>query len=109
MPYQDRPARWPQNSRELRARIVGPEPVERLPGYDEVDARVSQASGFSAALYHAEVGICCQIVLAGDTHFAIGFDSRDAIAVLQKYLCQQAGATADVRYGVLWTQPTGSP
>src|ERR1035438_1295920 len=75
MPYQDRPACWPQNSRELRARIVGPEPVERLPGYDEVGARVSQASSFSASVHHAEVGMACQVVLAGDTHFAIRFDS----------------------------------
>ncbi len=107
VPYQDHPARGFQNARELDARIAGPEPVERLPGNDEVGARVSQASGLGTTVHHAEVGIGSQIILAADAHFAIGFDPKHAIAVLQKYLCQQAGATADVHYGVLGTQSAG--
>ncbi len=107
VPDEDGPASRLEDARELDAGIVGTKPMEGLAGDNKVNARVRQARGFGAAIYHSEGGISGEIVFAGEAHFAIGFDSDDAVAVVEEYLRQHAGAAADVGDEVLGTETAG--
>ena len=105
MPHQDHPAPGVTMRANSSRVSSGRNQWNACPAMTKSALASARSGGFGAAFHHAEVGKCRQIVLTGDAHFAIGFDTDDAITVLQEYLCQQPGAAADVGYGVPGTQP----
>src|SRR5271165_5963501 len=104
VPHQNGPALRLQNARELDARLGRMEPVEGLPGNNEVNARIGQGRGFGAAIHHGEAGIGREILLAGKAHLAIGFYADHAVAVVEKYLGEKSRPASNVGNEVLAPQ-----
>ena len=59
-------------------------------------AGVGQRRRLGAAVGRAKFGIPGEVLLTGDSHFAIGLDADHTVAVLQENFCQHAWTAADV-------------
>ena len=74
-------------------------------GY-EIDARGVERRCFRRTSHTEKLLECSQEFLASLTHFGVGLDAKNTIALFEEEFAKKAGARADVRDDVVCAQAT---
>jgi len=98
VPEQADAAAAAQDARELGTGALKVEPVERLPGRDQVDARIGEGRCFGRRRDAVEPWIARQPLLQGTPHLRVRLDGEHLAAQAKERLGREAGPRADVRH-----------
>src|SRR5262249_41515216 len=92
VPHQNDESAWAKDASEFPSRLLSVEPVEGLAGDDEVHAAVGQSCALCRATHAVKARIARKLLLSRKAHFAVGFDGKDCVAVIQEKLRRDARA-----------------